>query len=100
MKKRISIAAIVAIMSVLVYPYTSALAAVERGYDGYIFDGEEMLLLFGLFVAALIIVDGLQKQREAIEKDDHQPAVAFPSESEGNDEQVAIPHANYTTNSR
>lgn len=64
MKTRLFVSAAIALFSVAVYPSMELLANAERGYTGRIdnvFGGEEMLLIFGLFISLMIIVEGVDK---------------------------------------
>ena len=90
MKKRVSIAATIAAISVFIYPLMEHLADVERGYDSAVFGGEEILLIFGLVIAVLIIVDGLQNMSTTIEKDDCQTTTACSTESEQSVEHITL----------
>jgi hypothetical protein len=67
-KTRIKIATALVVGSPVAYPFINSYAEAERGYGVDVFGGEEMLLLFGLFAALLIIVDGLQKRSECNRK--------------------------------
>jgi hypothetical protein len=53
--KRIIAAIATAAVSVAIYPIMNRLAVAERGYDA--FGGEEMLLVFGIFAALMILLD-------------------------------------------
>jgi hypothetical protein len=59
MKPYLITAAIVAAFSIAIYPFMNHLAYQERGYHAI--GGEEMLLIFGLFAAVMIILHGREK---------------------------------------
>lgn len=88
MKTRLFISAVIALFSAAVYPFTEQLANAERGYAGSIdnvFGGEEMLLIFGLFVSLMIVVEGIDKMlfAEQTKKRSSNPmAAASQTESE------------------
>ena len=65
MKTRLFISALIALLSVAIYPLTEQLANAERGYANRIdnvFGGEEMLLILGLFISVMIIVNGVDNR--------------------------------------
>lgn len=64
MKTRLFISALIALLSLAIYPFMEQLANAERGYANRIdnvFGGEEMLLIFGLLVSLMIVVEGIDK---------------------------------------
>lgn len=64
MKTRIFLSSLIALFSVAIYPAMERLANAERGYTDRIdnvFGGEEILLIFGLFVSMIIVVDGFDR---------------------------------------
>lgn len=64
MKSRLFIASLIVLLSVAIYPSMEKIANAERGMTGSIdnvFGGEEILLIFGLFIALMIVVDGIDK---------------------------------------
>jgi hypothetical protein len=63
MKRYYIAAAIIAAANLAVYPMMNSLAVMERGYDAI--GGEEMLLIFGFFIAFCVIDHGLTKARRA-----------------------------------
>lgn len=64
MKKRLLTAAIIAATSFTVYQIANGLATTERGYEA--FGGEELALIIGLVIAAMVMLDGFgQKNRAA-----------------------------------
>ncbi len=64
MKKRIVAAAAIAAISLLAYPKLEQMAAMERGYSGAVFGGEEIILLSGIFLSVYIIAKGFRKQKK------------------------------------
>jgi hypothetical protein len=91
LKKRIVIASVIAAVSVFVYPFMEHLAQIERGHSDPVFGGEEMLLIFGLFVSLFIILDGLQKRAEK-QNSNNLSTAAVPTESEQSGEHTAMTH--------
>lgn len=87
MKTRLFISALITLLSVAVYPFTEQLANAERGCADCIdnvFGGEEMLLIFGLFVSLLIVVEGVDKLLfpEHKKRSNNQRVAASQTESE------------------
>lgn len=90
MKTRLFISALIALLSLAIYPFMEQLANAERGYANRIdniFGGEEMLLIFGLLVSLMIVVDGIDKylfsKFETEKKRSSSPkTVTSPTESE------------------
>lgn len=90
MKTRLFISALIALLSLAIYPFMEQLANAERGYANRIdnvFGGEEMLLIFGLLVSLMIVVEGIDKylfsKFETEKKRSSNPkAVTSPTESE------------------
>ena len=66
MKPYLIAAAIVAAVNVAIYPFMNRLAYAERGYHAI--GGEEMLLIFGFFIAVMIIDHGREKARRVRRK--------------------------------
>lgn len=77
MKKRIFAAAIVAAVSAGMYPVMEQAATAERGYSAI--GGEEMLLMFGIFLAIYILSGGFSKSKK---KSGNRTATASQTESE------------------
>ncbi len=49
----------------LSYPLLEYLADMERGYDTSVFGGEELILIFGVIIAPLLIIShGFDRLRE------------------------------------
>lgn len=65
MKKRIVAAAAIAAISLLAYPKLEQLAAMERGYSGAVFGGEEIILLFGIFLSVYIVAKGFKQKKRS-----------------------------------
>ena len=63
LKKRIIAAAIIAFLTLGIYPVIDFFATIERGRDA--FGGEELIIIFGLAIAAMVLVDGTEKKRGA-----------------------------------
>ncbi len=87
MKTRLFVSVAIALFSVATYPSIERIANAERGgrIDN-VFGGEEMLLIFGLFIALMIIVEGIDKllwENPADKKGSSNPKVtASQTESE------------------
>lgn len=67
MKTRLFVSALIALFSIAIYPSMEQLANAERGYTGRIdnvFGGEEMLLILGLFISLMIIVEGVDLEKQ------------------------------------
>ena len=67
MKTRIFLSSLIALFSVAIYPAMERLANAERGYTDRIdnvFGGEEILLIFGLFVSMIIVVREGKKEKQ------------------------------------
>lgn len=84
MKVRVISAAIIAIISIALYPITEQLATAERGYSAI--GGEEALLIFGIFFALYIIIGGLQSKK----KSGSRKATAIQIESKHNDNRHSL----------
>lgn len=55
-------AVIVTAISCTIYPKAEQIATVERGYNS--FGGEELILLFGIFLAVYIFVGGFSRNKK------------------------------------
>lgn len=88
MKTRLFISALIALFSVAIYPLTEQLANAERGCAdsmNNVFGGEEMLLIFGLFVSLMIVVEGVDKMlfaKQTKKRSSNPRTAASPTESE------------------
>lgn len=88
MKTRLFVSALIALFSVAVYPSMELLANAERGYAGRIdnvFGGEEMLLIFGLFISVMILVECIDKallDKQTKKGSSNRQATASQTESE------------------
>lgn len=56
------VAAIVTAISCTIYPKAEQIATAERGYNS--FGGEELILLFGIFLAVYILVGGFSQSKK------------------------------------
>lgn len=88
MKTRLFVSALIALLSIYCHPAFEQIASAERGCSDKVFGGEEMLLIFGLFAAAMIIVEGIDKMlwEKQTKKGSSNPKVtASQTESEQNE---------------
>lgn len=71
LKKRIIAATIIALTTLGIYPVIDYFAIIERGRDA--FGGEELIIILGLTIAAIVLFDGTEKKRGAARSKANRP---------------------------
>ena len=82
MKRYFIAAALIMALNIAIYPAMREIAYLERGHLN-VFGGESMLFIFGFFVAAAVLLHGLQ-QKGAAPLEDEPPH----TESEQSDNHI------------
>ena len=81
MKNRLKIAVLIVVINLAIYTVLSQYAVRERGHDMPVFGGEDLLLVFGMLIALLIIIGGCKHYSERQKNNDCPTTTVIYTES-------------------